>query len=97
MKTKKTKAQTVTVQELLGVDPAMSDKDLALRLYIQAHWLAERLGGHGAKPEEEVCQYVPERDCRNCAGDLPDCWLAASGSIADDMIAADAVRLVKEA
>ncbi len=97
MKTTETKTQTATVQEMLGVDPAMSDKDLALRLYVQASWLACRLGEHGAKPEEEVCQYVPGRDCRNCAGDLPDCWLVASGSIADDMLAADAVRLVKEA
>ena len=84
MKTKKTKAQPVTVQEMLGVDPAMSDRDLAARLYLQVNWLAAELARRGAKPDEEVCKYVPEHDCSNCAGDLPWCWVVASGSMADE-------------
>ena len=86
MKTKKTTKKTgaVTVQEMLGVDPNLSDRDMAARLYLQVNWLAGELARRGAKPEEEVCQYVPERDCSNCAGDLPWCWVVASGSLADE-------------
>lgn len=84
MKTKKTKAQTATVQEMLGVDPAMSDRDLAARLYLQVTYLAAELSRHDIKPEAEVCQYVPDRDCSNCAGDLPWCWVWASGHMADE-------------
>lgn len=83
MKTKKTKAQTATVQEMLGVDPAMSDGDVAARLYCQVGYLAAELARHGIKPEDEYCQYVPDRDCSNCAGDLPWCWVVASGEVAD--------------
>ncbi|MBQ1539891.1 MAG: hypothetical protein IIZ58_05130 [Desulfovibrio sp.] len=83
MKPKKTKAQTVTVQEMLGVDPAMSDRDVAVRLYCQVGYLAAELARHGIKPEDEYCQYVPDRDCSNCAGDLPWCWVVASGEVAE--------------
>lgn len=90
MKTKKTKAQTVTVQEMLGVDPAMSDRDLAARLYLQVNYLATELSRHDIKPEAELCQYVPDRDCSNCAGDLPWCWVVASGHMADEAATAKA-------
>jgi len=80
---KTTKAQVTTVQEMLGVDPAMSDGDVAIRLYAQVGYLAAELARHGIKPEEEYCQYVPDRDCSNCAGDLPWCWVVASGDVVD--------------
>ena len=83
-KTKKTGAEVATVQELLGVDPAMSDRDVAVRLYLQTNYLAGELARLGAKPVDELCQYVPDRDCSNCAGDLPWCWVVASGNVADN-------------
>ena len=83
METHKTLANTVTVQELLGVDPNMSDRDVAVRLYLQTTYLAAALTRHGIKPEEELCKDVPDCDCSNCAGDLPWCWVVASGNMAD--------------
>lgn len=83
MKKTKTKAQTATVQEMLGVDPDMSDRDVAVRLYLQVGYLAAQLARHGIKPEDELCQHVPDRDCSKCAGDLPWCWVVASGDMAD--------------
>lgn len=52
----------------------------------QAEWLAFQLMRRGAKPENEICKYVPEGECANCAGDLPQCWLEAA------RIEAEAVR-----
>ena len=83
MKAQKQIAKYVTVQEMLGVDPAMSDRDVAVRLYLQTNYLAGELARHGIKPEDEFCQYVPEHKCSNCAGDLPWCWVVASGNMAD--------------
>lgn len=82
-KTKRTGAEIATVQEMLGVDPAMSDRETAVRLYLQVGYLAAELARHGIKPEEELCKDVPGRDCSNCAGDLPWCWVVASGNMAD--------------
>ncbi len=59
---------------------------LALWSHLQAIWLAFQLHRHGVKPDEEACQYVPERDCANCASDLPDCWLEAAGAVADGFL-----------
>lgn len=50
---------------------------------IEAEWLAFQLMRRGAKPESEICQYVPEGDCHNCAGHLPDCWLEAAKAEAE--------------
>ncbi len=72
-----------TVQELLGVDAGMSDRDLAARLYLQTGYLAAQLARHGIKPEEGLCQHFPEHDCSSCASDLQWCWVAASGKVAD--------------
>ncbi len=82
-RTKKTKTNAATVQEMLGVDPDMSDRDVAVRLYLQVGYLAAELARRGARPEDELCQHVPDRDCSNCAGDLPWCWVVASGNMAD--------------
>ena len=79
----KTNAIKTTLHEMLGVDPNLSYRSLANRLYLQTNYLAAELARHDIKPEVELCQYVPERDCSNCAGDLPWCWVVASGNVAD--------------
>lgn len=63
---------------------------------LQAEWLAFQLMRRGAKPESEICQYVPEGKCANCAGHLPDCWLEAAKAEAD-AVRAHADEYVKEA
>ncbi len=83
MKRKKTNVVKTTLQELLGLDPALSDRDVDNRLYLQTNYLAAELARRGAKPVDELCQHVPERDCSNCAGDLPWCWVVASGNVVD--------------
>lgn len=72
--------KTKTKTEAPDVDVEM----LAMRLRVKAEWLASELARRGARPEEQICQYVPDGDCSNCAGDLPDCWLVAAEAAADE-------------
>ena len=84
----KTTTPERTMRERLGVDPAMSDRDLAARLYLQVQYLAGELVRRGAIPEDEVPQPVADRECSaGCTGDLPCSlrWIMASGSVADGM------------
>lgn len=69
---------------------------LAQHRQLEAEWLASQLARRGAKPENEMCQYVPERECANCGEDLPDCWLVAAGAEADAVLEAGG-RPAKEA
>ena len=54
MKRKKTNVVKTTLQELLGLDPALSDRAVANRLYLQTNYLAAELARRGAKPEDEL-------------------------------------------
>lgn len=58
---------------------------LAMRMRVQAEWLASELARRGARPEEQICQYVPDGDCSNCASDLPQCWLEVAEAVADEV------------
>ena len=86
---KKTKREEALEAELLEANGRATD------YYLQAEWLAFQLMKRGIKPESEICQYVPEGKCDNCAGSLPSCWLDAAKAEAD-AIRAHADEIVKE-